>query len=63
MTSPEDGSTIGSSATRPTMRSLRRSMISPPESMMARASRPSIVPQSVSEMITSCATSTSRRVR
>ena len=63
MTSPDDGSMMSSSATRPMMRSLSRSTISPPESTMARASMPSIVPQSVSEMITSCATSTSRRVR
>ena len=37
-------------------------MISP-LSTIARASMPSIVPQSISEMMTSWATSTSRRVR
>jgi hypothetical protein len=62
MTSPLNGSRIVSSVTRPTMRSRSGSMISP-DSMMARASMPSRVPQSHSEMITSWATSTRRRVR
>ena len=57
-----NGSTICSSVTRPMMRSRSGSMISP-LSTIARASMPSSVPQSCSEMITSCATSTSRRVR
>jgi hypothetical protein len=57
-----NGSTIRSSVTRPTMRSRSGSMISP-DSTMARASMPSSVPQSGSEMMTSCATSTRRRVR
>ena len=62
MTSPENGSTIFSSVTRPMMRSRSGSMISP-DSTIALASMPSIVPQSISWMITSCATSTRRRVR
>ena len=62
MTSPVTGSTIFSSDTRPTMRSRSASMISP-LSTIAFASMPSSVPQSCSEMITSWATSTSRRVR
>ena len=62
ITSPVNGSMIRSRATRPTMRSRSGSMISP-LSTMAFASMPSIVPQSGSEMITSWATSTRRRVR
>ena len=62
MTSPLNGSTIFSSVTRPMMRSRSGSMISP-DSTIALASMPSIVPQSISWMMTSCATSTSRRVR
>jgi hypothetical protein len=47
-----NGSTIFSSVTRPTIRSRSGSMISP-DSTIARASIPSRVPQSSSEMITS----------
>ena len=59
---PMNGSVIRSSVTRPMMRSRSGSMISP-DSTIARASMPSIVPQSISWMMTSCATSTRRRVR
>jgi hypothetical protein len=62
MTSPVSGSKIFSSVTRPMIRSRSGSMISP-LSTIALASMPSIVPQSISWMMTSCATSTSRRVR
>ena len=62
MVSPVNGSTIFSSVVRPMMRSRSGSMISP-LSTIARASMPSIVPQSISWMMTSCATSTRRRVR
>ena len=61
-TLPDSGSMIRSSETRPMMRSRSGSMISP-DSTMARASMPSSVPQSRSDTITSCATSTRRRVR
>ena len=57
-----NGSPTRSRATRPMMRSRSGSIVSPP-SMIACASMPSSVWQSGSEMITSCATSTSRRVR
>jgi hypothetical protein len=60
--SPLKGSTSFSSVTRPMMRSRSGSMISPP-STMAVAEMPSRAPQSTSEMMTSCATSTRRRVR
>ena len=62
ISSPENGSAIRSSVTRPMMRSRSGSMISP-DSTIALASMPSIVPQSISWMMTSCATSTRRRVR
>jgi len=61
-TSPVYGSTTSSSAMRPRIRSPSRSMISPP-STSAVISMPSIVPQSKSAMMASCATSTRRRVR
>ena len=60
--SPVNGSVIFSSVVRPMMRSRSGSMTSP-LSTMARASMPSTVPQSGSWMMTSCATSTRRRVR
>ena len=62
MMSPLNGSISLSSVTRPMMRSRSGSMTSP-LSTIARASMPSSVPQSGSEMMTSCATSTRRRVR
>ena len=62
MVSPLNGSISFSSVTRPMMRSRSGSMTSP-LSTIARASMPSSVPQSGSEMMTSCATSTRRRVR
>ena len=57
-----NGSTSFSSVTRPMIRSRSGSMVSPP-STIAEAEMPSSAPQSISEMITSCATSTRRRVR
>ena len=62
ITSLVNGSVIFSSVVRPMIRS-RSGSITSPLSTIARASMPSSVPQSCSEMITSCATSTSRRVR
>ena len=56
------GSTTSSAATMPAMRSRSGSMMSSP-SFSAVASTPSTVPQSSSVIVTSCATSTSRRVR
>src|SRR6266436_438261 len=56
------GSMTSSSATQPTMRSRSGSMMSSP-SFSADISRPRIVPQSSSVIVTSCATSTSRRVK
>ena len=53
---------MSSCATRPTMRSRSGSSVSPP-SMMAETVMPSEVPQSSSMTMTSCATSTRRRVR
>ena len=55
-------SLILSSETRPTIRS-RSGSTSTPASMMGSTKMPSLVPQSRSLMITSCATSTRRRVR
>src|SRR3989475_489064 len=56
------GSSTSSSATLPTRRSRSGSMMSSP-SFSAAISRPRIVPQSSSVTVTSCATSTRRRVR
>src|SRR6266545_1356966 len=56
------GSITSSSATQPTTRSRSGSMMSSP-SFRADISRPRIVPQSSSVIVTSCATSTSLRVK
>ncbi len=60
--SPVSGLTTRSRATRPTMRSMNGSMISP-FSTMAETLSPLRVPQSCSSMMTSWQTSTSLRVR
>jgi len=62
MTSPVVGSRMSSTATRPSTRSPSGSMISSP-SFKAPTSIPPTVPQSSMFTMTSCATSTSRRVR
>jgi hypothetical protein len=59
---PFSGSTMSSSAERPSTRSLSGSITSPP-STTARIVRPRSVPQSSSTMMQSWATSTRRRVR
>ena len=62
MISPVNGSRMSPAATRPSTRSRRDWMMSPP-STRGVASMYFTVPQSYSEMMTSWATSTSRRVR
>ena len=57
-----EGSIKSSANTRPKTRSANGSMISSP-SLRSEISIPKIVPQSISVTITSCATSTKRRVR
>ena len=62
MISPVNGSRMSSAATRPSTRSRRDWMMSPPSTSGA-ASMYLTVPQSYSETMTSWETSTSRRVR
>ena len=62
ITSPVAGSITSWAAVRPRTRLPSEAMISP-ASMIGRAVIEALVPQSTSEMMASCATSTRRRVR